>query len=81
MRDYICLTTLKKRGWSKKMLERLYPYPDKYKTNPYYSNAESMKLYLASRVDAIESTIEFRKMRQANIRKWAKRKAGNNKEA
>lgn len=54
------LEKLKERGWTAALVKRFLGDPDGFKANPYYRNAAPQKLYLSSRVQAIEQTELFR---------------------
>lgn len=60
--DYITPTGLKKeRGWTDKLIKKFLGAPDETRTNPHYSCAAPMKLYLKSRVEQAEASAEFQK--------------------
>lgn len=56
--EYICLSSLKTRGWTPTLISTLLPEPKLVK-NPHYSSASEMKLWDKSVVIAAESSPEF----------------------
>ena len=57
---------LKSRGWTDRMITQLVTIPDAIKPNQRYRSAAPMKLYLRSRVAAVELTEEFAAIRAAS---------------
>lgn len=57
-KTYMAKCTLKRRRWTKKMMETHYPNPLQV-PNPYYATAPTMKLYRIDEVLRIEQTTEF----------------------
>ena len=57
--EYLTLTTLKERGWSPALINRLLGAPDKAGVNPHYRSGPPVQLYLQERVSAAESRPEF----------------------
>lgn len=53
-------TTLKKRGWTEKLIKLFFPIPSETKENPMYKSAAPMQLYHLSKVIEIENTKEFK---------------------
>ena len=69
---YITPTGLRgKRYWTDKMIQDLLGEPDEMVDNPHYRSAAPMRLYLLSRVDAIESTLDVEAMKQARLKRSA----------
>lgn len=69
---YITPTGLRgKRYWTDKMIQDLLGGPDATARNPHYRSAAPMRLYLLSRVDAIESTLDVEAMKQARLKRSA----------
>lgn len=69
---YITPTGLRgKRYWTDKMIQDLLGEPDEMADNPHYRSAAPMRLYLLSRVDAIESTLDVEAMKQARLKRSA----------
>lgn len=61
MSDYITKTTVLSRiGWTETAIKLFMPIPDKETRNPHSKQAPPMKLYLQSRIEDIENTIEFK---------------------
>lgn len=57
--EYCCLSTLKLRGWTQKLIDELLPEPTE-KRNPYYRSAAPMKLWDIETVQKAEDTEEFK---------------------
>ena len=57
-KTYMAKCTLKRRRWTKKMMEKHYPKPLQV-PNPHYGTAPTMKLYRIDEVLRIEQTTEF----------------------
>ena len=51
--------SLKRRRWTKKMIQMFYSTPSLQVPNPYYRNAAPMKLYRIAEVLKIEQTTDF----------------------
>lgn len=60
MKFYLTKSELKHRGWTESMIKKLLGQPDSTKKNPYYKSAAPMCLYEVGRVNAAESTKEFK---------------------
>ena len=60
VQKYMAKCSLKRRGWTKKMINDFYPTPSLEVPNPHYRNAASMKLYKISKVEGIEQTEPFK---------------------
>lgn len=59
-----------KRGWTELLCNYFLKQPDLLTENKYYKSAAPVKLYLLTRIDAIEATDEFKAMlRSAQTRK------------
>lgn len=66
---------LRSRGWSPSMIRDLLGDPDSRKPNPVFQSGTPMALYQTSRVENIESTVEFAQRRaQASRRAAAARR-------
>lgn len=57
---YIATPELKRRGWTRSMIERLLGEPDSTAPNPGGRNAPRVRLWLITKVEQLESTEEFR---------------------
>lgn len=69
---YITPTGLRgKRYWTDGMIRDLLGEPDKLQQNPHYSGAAPMRLYLLTRVDAIEAMLDVEFMKKARERRSA----------
>lgn len=75
IKQYIAKCSLKRRGWTKKMINDFYPTPSLEVPNPYYRNAASMKLYKISKVKGIEQTEPFKTYWDKIANKRAKARA------
>lgn len=60
VRKYMAKCSLKRRGWTKKMIDSFYPTPSLEVTNPHYATAPRMKLYKILEVERIEQTEPFK---------------------
>ena len=70
--EYITPTGLRgKRYWTDKMITDLLGEPDKVVPNPHYRVAAPMKLYLMSRVKAIETVLDVDAMKKNRERRSA----------
>ena len=58
MADYICKSSLLKRGWTEKIINTLLPEPIK-KQNPNYKKAAPMSLWELDKVIELENTPDF----------------------
>lgn len=74
-KKYIVKSSLKRRGWTKKMIIDFYPIPSLELPNPYYRNSASMKLYKISKVEGIEQTEPFKAYWDKIAEKRAKARA------
>lgn len=75
--EYVTLTGLRsKRGWTDKMIREMLGDPDKTATNPHYSTAAPMKLYLVKRVEAMEQTVDMELRRKDRERRSEAGKRG-----
>lgn len=81
--NLITKTALKQeRGWTDKLIDTFLRKPDAEKTNPKYNCAPSMKLYDLARVEAIEATADFQRLKGIVAKRQnAARKATATKEA
>ena len=66
-------TELKDRGWTLSAITKFLGDPDRTKPNPMYRSAAPMKLWDKTRVEAVESTDEFRSWKEGS--KSRRRKA------
>ena len=57
--EYLSVSSLKGRGWTDALIRDYLKVPDKLCRNPFYSKAAPMRLYLSSRVKAIEISSEW----------------------
>lgn len=73
--EFMAKCSLKRRGWTKKMINDFYPTPSLELPNPYYRNAASMKLYKISKVEGIEQTEPFKTYCDKIANKRAKARA------
>jgi hypothetical protein len=46
---------LKQRGWTAALIKKFLDPPDATRPNPHYKSAAPMRLYMATRVEAVES--------------------------
>ena len=74
-KKFIAKCSLKRRGWTKKMINDFYPIPSLELPNPYYRSAASMKLYKISKVEGIEQTEPFKAYWDKIAEKRAKARA------
>jgi hypothetical protein len=51
---------LKQRGWTEALVEKFLGPPDATRPNPHYKSAAPMRLYAATRVEAMESCEDWR---------------------
>ncbi len=58
--NYVCQSTLLKRGWTKAMIKEYGLEPDKEVRNPHYRCSGDMKLYLLDKIEAIEADAWFK---------------------
>jgi hypothetical protein len=63
-RGRISLAQLRKRGWSRQLVQRLLPEWQATMTNPHYKTSPRIKLFSVARVEAIEATEEFQAARE-----------------
>jgi len=63
---YISKEELKARGWTESMIKLLLGNPDDTVKNPYYGN-NPVKLYLAKRVNRIENSAVFFRLREMSV--------------
>ena len=56
---YMAKCSLKRRRWTKKMIQMFYSTPSLQVPNPHYRNAAPMKLYRIAEVLRIEQTTDF----------------------
>jgi hypothetical protein len=68
-------TELRERGWTSTMIARLLPEPDAVLPNPRYRSAAPMRLYRRERVELVEATAEFTRLRETGARRAARSKA------
>ena len=73
--NYLSLSKVIRRGWTRAMIDKLLGAPDKTATNPMYKSASPMRLYSAKRVLAAEQTDEFAELKSAAGRKSAAMRA------
>jgi hypothetical protein len=73
----ITKASLKERGWTEKLISLFLPVPDLEKPNPMYRNAGApMRLFILTKVEALEETEEFKKEKEkAEKRKLSSKKA------
>lgn len=57
--QYISQAWLKRQGWTDRAIEIYLSHSDREIRNPYYSRAPPLKLYLKSRVKAVENSLEY----------------------
>jgi hypothetical protein len=58
----ITKASLEERGWTEKLINIFLPVPDFEKPNPMCRNAGApMKLFILTKVEALEETEEFKK--------------------
>jgi hypothetical protein len=69
--QYISKTGLKQRGWTDRAIDIYLSQSDKEVKNPHYAKAPPMKLYLISRVDAVENSIEYKRFVHKNTGRTA----------
>lgn len=65
MNDYITKPTVKERGWTDAAIKKFLLKADREVPNPHSRSAAPMKLYLKSRVEAVENDsvfIEYKKL-------------------
>ncbi len=55
----LTLATLKNRGWTSGMIEKLLGEPDDFKRNPRFAKAAEMRLYSFARVEAVSMSCDF----------------------
>jgi hypothetical protein len=55
----ITTSSLKERGWTDSLVKRFLPTPDKTSPNPYYRSGYPVRLYIVSRVEAVEASEAF----------------------
>lgn len=68
--EHITYSRLKgEHYWTDKMIRDLLGAPDKTAPNPYYRSQAPMKLYLLSRVIAIEQTLDLDAMRNRRLKR------------
>jgi len=79
MSEYLNLTELKKKGWTKGEIDKFLGAPDATKTNPMYRSAAPVKLYCRKRVAKIESSKKFKDQRLKNKSKREKLKEATKK--
>lgn len=73
---------LKEKGWTKGLIEKFLPEPDKTKKNPHYRSGPPMQLYLSEKVEQVESTAEFGEAKEkASKRQESARKAAKTRRA
>ena len=60
-----------KRYWTDGMIRDLLGEPDKLARNPHFSTAAPMRLYLVSRVDAMEATLDLDRLKKNRERRSA----------
>lgn len=75
MREYVCLSDLRDRGWTPAMVRDLLGDPDRTAPNPHYACAAEMKLYRLERVKATEETPAWKERRAATEGRRAAGKA------
>jgi len=61
-RERIALSTLRERGWTPKLIERVLGAPDLEVENPHYTRAAPMKLYDLARVESAEKREDVKKV-------------------
>lgn len=66
--DLVTKSSLKARGWTDKLIATFLPYPHTVKSNPKYKSASPMLLYEIKSIIAMESTDEFRRLREKLLR-------------
>lgn len=76
---YFAQTELKDRGWTLSAITKFLGDPDRTKPNPMYRSAAPMKLWDKTRVEAVESTDEFRSWKEGS--KDRRRKASETMKA
>jgi hypothetical protein len=68
---YLTMAGLRERGWTDGMIREYLGEPDDTRANPRYSSAAPMKLYLAERADAAESSPEWAERKVLGARRRA----------
>lgn len=69
----ICLSTLKARGWTEKLISKFAPEP-MYAPNPHYKCAHEMKLFYLKDIERIEKYKRFQAELGKNTEKIERRK-------
>lgn len=77
--EFIPQSELMSRGWTKSLIERFLPEPDKTKQNPRFRSAAPMKLYSLQRVQDTETSAAFIEAKFRLQRRRAGAKAGAEK--
>ena len=72
--DYVCLSTLKSRGWTDTLINKLLPAPKLVK-NPHYRTSAEMKLWDIRDVEKAEESEEFKIRLEKLIEREQKKKA------
>jgi len=75
-RERITLSTLRERGWTPKLIERVLGAPDLEGENPHYTRAAPMKLYDLARVERAEERDDIRKVLAERPLRSARAKQG-----
>jgi len=65
---------LRRRGWTRGMVERFAPPPDAYYTNPMFSTGRAMHVWLVETIEAVERKADFRAARLNADRHPARRR-------
>ncbi len=69
-RKYMTYGRLKSRpGWSEKVIAQFLPEPDTLRTNPHYRSAAPSKLYLLTRIAAVESQADWQQQAERTNRR------------
>jgi hypothetical protein len=68
---YLTMAGLRERGWTDGMIREYLGEPDDTRPNPRYSSAAPMKLYLAERAEAAESSPEWAERKVLGARRRA----------
>lgn len=78
--EFITMSELHHRGWTKKLIDDFAGEPDKTAKNPVYKRSSPMKLYSLKRIKGIERTKKFKTaIESAKKRKETAKKGANTK--
>lgn len=73
--ERLTTTALKARGWTDSLIKRFLTEPDATAVNPHYKSGPPMRLYLLTRVQAVESSAEYQEAsaKNAGLRSGARK--------